>query len=71
VKRSARVESIQVIIHISMEDMSFLLLHMSSLQQNWRRGQNRFCLEVRGGGREEGKWRAVGRNGPNNVCTYE
>jgi hypothetical protein len=25
---------------------------MSSLQQNWRRGQNRFCLEVRGGGRE-------------------
>jgi hypothetical protein len=27
---------------------------MSSLQQNWRRGQNRFCLELRGvGGREE------------------
>jgi hypothetical protein len=30
---------------------------MSSLQQNWRRGQNRFCLEVRGveeaGGQEK------------------
>jgi hypothetical protein len=23
---------------------------MSSLQQNWRKGQNRFCLEVRGMG---------------------
>jgi hypothetical protein len=22
---------------------------MSSLQENWRKGQNRFCLEVRGG----------------------
>jgi hypothetical protein len=31
---------------------------MSSLQQNWRKGQNRFCLEVRGmKGREKG-WRA-------------
>jgi hypothetical protein len=28
--------------------MSFLLLLMSTLQQNWRKGQNRFCLEVRG-----------------------
>jgi hypothetical protein len=37
---------------------------MSSLQQNWRRGQNRFCLEARG-------WRARGRNGLNNICTYE
>jgi hypothetical protein len=27
--------------------MSFLLLLMSSLQKNWRRGQNRFCLEAR------------------------
>jgi hypothetical protein len=27
--------------------MSFLLLLISSLQQNWRRGQNRFCLEAR------------------------
>jgi hypothetical protein len=30
--------------------MSFLLLLMSSLQQNWRRGQNRLCLEARGVG---------------------
>jgi hypothetical protein len=28
--------------------MSFLLLLMSSLQQNWRKGQNRFCLEAKG-----------------------
>jgi hypothetical protein len=27
--------------------MSFLIIAMFSLQQNWRRGQNRFCLEVR------------------------
>jgi hypothetical protein len=27
---------------------------MFSLQQNWRRGQNRFCLEVRG-------WRGKGK----------
>jgi hypothetical protein len=32
---------------------------MSSLQQNWRKGQNRFCLEARGavgegGDREQG-----------------
>jgi hypothetical protein len=40
---------------------------MFSLQQNWRRGQNRFCLEVRGmGGRGKGQ-RAGGRNDPNNV----
>jgi hypothetical protein len=25
---------------------------MSSLQQNWRKGQNRFCPEVREGGWE-------------------
>jgi hypothetical protein len=48
--------------------MSFLLLPYVSLQQNWRIGQNRLCLEARGwGGREE----AWGRNDPNNVCTYE
>jgi hypothetical protein len=42
---------------------------MSSLQQNWRKGQNRFCLKVRGmvGGVSGGG----GRNEPNNVCTYE
>jgi hypothetical protein len=42
---------------------------MFSLQQNWRRGQNRFSLLLRGvAGREKG---AGKRNGPNNVCTYE
>jgi hypothetical protein len=30
--------------------MSFLLFLTLSLQQNWRRGQNRFCLEARGVG---------------------
>jgi hypothetical protein len=49
--------------------MYFLLLLMSILQQNWRKGQNRFCLEVRAvWGEREG---TAGRNGPNNVCTYE
>jgi hypothetical protein len=32
--------------------MSFLLLLVFSLQQNWRRGQNRFCLEATGVGEE-------------------
>jgi hypothetical protein len=55
---------------------------MSTLQQNWRKKQNRFCLEVRavgevvGGKRKrvgggEGWVEEGGRNGPNNVCTYE
>jgi hypothetical protein len=50
--------------------MPFILSPTLSLQQNWRRGQNRFCLEVRGmgGEKEEG---AAGRGGPNNVYTYE
>jgi hypothetical protein len=39
---------------------------MSSLQQNCRRGQNRFFLEARGFKGSEG---VRGRNGPNNVCT--
>jgi hypothetical protein len=44
---------------------------MSILQQYWRKGQNRFCLELRGIG-ERGKGKGTGRrNGPNNVCTYE
>jgi hypothetical protein len=34
--------------------LSFLLLLMSSLHQNWRKGKNRFCLEVRGVGVVEG-----------------
>jgi hypothetical protein len=27
---------------------------LSSLQQNWRKGQNRFCLEARGEVKREG-----------------
>jgi hypothetical protein len=39
---------------------------MSTFQQNWRKGQNKFCLEARGGGEREEveEW---GRNGSNNV----
>jgi hypothetical protein len=44
---------------------------MSSLHQNWRKGQNRFCLEVCvWGGNREG----LGDGGEmtqNNVYTYE
>jgi hypothetical protein len=44
---------------------------MFSFQQNWKNGQNSFCLEVRGvRGRGRG-WGAGGRDVPNNVCTYE
>jgi hypothetical protein len=51
--------------------MSFLLLLISTLQQNWRKAQNRFCLEVRGKrGRRRGQGTG-GRNDPNNVCTCE
>jgi hypothetical protein len=38
--------------------MSFLLSLLSSIQKNWRREQNRFCLEVRGVG---GKGRRRGQ----------
>jgi hypothetical protein len=38
--------------------MPFLLYLLFSLQQNWRRGQIRFCLEVKGMGE-----RARGRTG--------
>jgi hypothetical protein len=54
--------------------MSFLkkLFLMFSLQQNWRRGQNRFYLEarmlVRGGEGSGGQGR---RDGPKNIYTYE
>jgi hypothetical protein len=34
--------------------MAFLLLLVFSLQQNWRRGQNRFCLEAREWGGDGG-----------------
>jgi hypothetical protein len=86
-KRCGRDKSIQVVIHLCMEAMlgislysdpylklakmlSFLLL-MSSLQQNWRRGQNRFCLEARWGKGKRERAGAAGRDGPKNVCTYE
>jgi hypothetical protein len=51
--------------------MSFLLLLMSSLHQNWRRQQNRFCLEAREVEGEKERAGSRGRDGPNNVCTYE
>jgi hypothetical protein len=38
---------------------------------NWRRGQNRFCLKARGVRGEGGSGEAGGRDGSNNVCTYE
>jgi hypothetical protein len=41
--------------------MSFLLSLMFSLQQNWRRGQNRFCLEARGVGKRGRGQEAAGR----------
>jgi hypothetical protein len=34
----------------------FLLFLVSSFQQNWRRGQNRFCLEVRRVGGRGMRW---------------
>jgi hypothetical protein len=39
--------------------MSFFLLLISTLQQNWRQVQYRFCLE----GREEGEEGGGGRGG--------
>jgi hypothetical protein len=51
--------------------MSFLLLLISTLQQNWRKVQNRFCLEARREGEKKGGGRTGGRNDPNNVCTCE
>jgi hypothetical protein len=44
---------------------------MSSLQQNWRKGLNRFCLEARGVGRRRRRWGTGRRNDPNNVRTFE
>jgi hypothetical protein len=40
--------------------MSLLLSLMPSFQQNWRKGQNRFSLEVRGVG-ERGRRRERGQ----------
>jgi hypothetical protein len=45
----------------SKNSISFLLLIMSSLQQNWRRGQNTFCLEKRRDWREGAEKGAKGR----------
>jgi hypothetical protein len=39
---------------------------MFSVQQNWRRGQNRFCLEMRGVGWEE---EVVGGRGAQTMYT--
>jgi hypothetical protein len=44
---------------------------MSSLQQNWRKWQNRFCLEKRRVVGERAGGRPEGINDSNNVCTYE
>jgi hypothetical protein len=44
---------------------------MSILQQNWRKAQNMFCLEARGLRGRGMEQRAGGKDGPNNVCTYE
>jgi hypothetical protein len=45
---------ITTLISTSKNALSFLLLLISSLQQNWRKVQNRFCLEARGLGKREG-----------------
>jgi hypothetical protein len=44
---------------------------MFSPQQNRKRGQNRLCLKVRGVMRVGRKRGTGGRDGPNNVYTYE
>jgi hypothetical protein len=44
---------------------------MSSLQQNCRKGLNRFCLEMRGGGEEREEVGGRGEKCPNNEGTYE
>jgi hypothetical protein len=36
---------------------------MSTLQQNWRKGQNRFCLEARGMGGEKQSRGEIGGEG--------
>jgi hypothetical protein len=71
VKRSGRDEPIQVAVHMFMEAILGISLYKlclpqanKNIQQNWRKGQNRFCLEARGVGER-------GTDDPNNVCTYE
>jgi hypothetical protein len=43
---------------------------LSTLQQNWRKGRDRFCLATGGCGERVG-WGAEVRDDPKNVCTYE
>jgi hypothetical protein len=49
------------------KSLNFLLFLMSSLQQNWRRGQIRVCLEARGVG-ERG--RGPGHGGEMAQCMH-
>jgi hypothetical protein len=35
-------------LKLEKNSMSFLISLMSSLQQNWRREQNKYCLDARG-----------------------
>jgi hypothetical protein len=44
------ISLLAILISTSKNALSFLSLLMSSLQQNWRKGQNRFCLEAMGWG---------------------
>jgi hypothetical protein len=48
-------------VKVAKNTMSFLLLFMSSLQENWRRGQNRFCLEARSWGKKQGQGEGGGQ----------
>jgi hypothetical protein len=48
------ISHIAILISTSKNVMPFLLLLLSSPQQNWRKGQNRFFLELREVGGEGG-----------------
>jgi hypothetical protein len=56
---------------ISKNVKSFLLCLIFSLQQNWRSGQNKFCLEMRGREYEAVEKGSGRRDGPNKIYTYE
>jgi hypothetical protein len=65
---NARNLSVQLSLsQTSKNTMFFLLSLVFSLQQNWRGGQNSFCLEVRGWD----KGGAGRRDGPNNGYRYK
>jgi hypothetical protein len=86
VKRSGRDESIQVVIHLCMEAMLGISVELILSQPAKTLCLSYYCLcllfnklEKRAehvllgsewGGGEEGDG-SRGRNGPNNVCTYE